>query len=104
MATWLKTDGTSEEVSPANSRDFKLDELRRYTATGRDPHETTISMPWADIGDGKRRIMVCNEDAHDLDLPVNAKATEAYLRAIGNPNYHWEIRGDTLVCEIGEIE
>jgi Domain of unknown function (DUF3846) len=64
MAHILYPDGSSKEVQPANSTDFRLEELREIVGG---------SIEILNLKDG--RIMVLNESGKLLDLPRNEQAT-----------------------------
>lgn len=80
----LKTDGTSQEVKPEMEETFTLAELQRFVGGYIEIHR----MP-----DGK--LMVMNENAMSLNLPLNDLATvTAY-----NLNTGAGIRGNVLLCD-----
>lgn len=88
MATLLRTDGSEQEVQPANGKSFTLAEMQSLV-------DGFIEI--LDVGEG---VMVLNEEAKIHDLPFNARAT-----AIARPFLFWfdsGICGDVLVCKHSE--
>lgn len=69
MATLLKTDGTSETVTPTNGKTFHYTEVQ--TLVGGNIEALTLS---------DTEIMFFNEDGKQLRLPPNALAMKALDR------------------------
>lgn len=113
MATIIKADGTTQEVTPANGRNFRLKEVQAIV----DGLVEVVDLP-----DG--RIMLINEEGKLIDLPRNAEATK--LAGLPTPEERWKaklaweeqgwsvinalgddeedfIAGDVLVCENREF-
>lgn len=91
MATLYKTDGTREDVTPANGTDFKYDELKNFV-------EGYIEI----VHLGKKKVMVVNEEGKLMNLPVNAEATKVMLEML--PMSRDYIVGNALVCKTSEIK
>ena len=64
MAEYIKQDGTTEQVRPANGRDFTLEELQAYCGG---------YVQAVYLHDG--RVMWCNEDGKVYGLELNERAT-----------------------------
>ncbi len=116
MGTIYYHDGREEKRTPANGRDWQLDELH------------AIVGGWLEmipLHDGSGRILVLNEDGKGLKLPVNQKASD--LAQLPTPRERYEavaamrkqglkvvvfgnmeevdvIVGTVLVAENGEIQ
>lgn len=90
MARIIKANGEITEVSPANGKDFKLEELQTIV----DGYIEVIWMP-------EDKIMVINEEGKLLKLPVNEKATKIYQDNFCYPDI---IVGDVLVCDANQVE
>ena len=85
-ATLILTDGTSQEVVPANGKTFTLAELQAFVGGYIEIHH----MPAA------RQVIVINEDGRAEHLPTNDKATIAA--------YHLHtcqrgVLGNALICD-----
>jgi len=52
------------------------------------------------LSDG--RYLVVSDDGYAEDLPVNKAVTEIY-RSVATRPTDWEILGDAIVCERGEV-
>ena len=91
MATLYKTDGTKVEVSPANGKDFKYDELKGFV-------EGYIEI----VNLGKKKVMVVNEEGKLMNLPVNNEATRIMAEML--PMSRDYIVGNALVCKTSEIK
>lgn len=91
MATLYKTDGTREDVTPANGTDFKYDELKNFV----EGYIEIVSL-------GKKKVMVVNEEGKLMNLPVNAEATKVMLEML--PMSRDYIVGNALVCKTSEIK
>lgn len=89
MATLYKTDGTSEEVTPKNGKDFKLDELNAFV-------EGFIEIVRLKGG----KILVINEEGKLEGLKFNDKATELYQKAHGPVDV---IVGNALYCDTRQV-
>ncbi len=90
MATWFKTDGTSQKVKPARGKKFSLSELQKYVG-GYIELTKTREKP--------ARRMYINEEGQLYNLPMNMQATflihPSYMVLDG-------IRGDAIVMDKGE--
>ena len=64
MATLYKTDGTSEQVTPANGQDFRLEELQGYVGG-------LIDIVRLEDGD----LLVVNDEGLIHGLPLNEQAS-----------------------------
>lgn len=90
MATILRTNGTQEEVSPANGTDFQLDEVKAIVAG------------WVEVvGLYDGRIMLLNEEGKLQDMLPNQAATILFNQ--GGRMWYDVIVGDVLVCEDKEF-
>lgn len=67
MAYWLKTDGTIEEVKPANGKTFELKELQMMVGG-------FIEQTYTIEGD----CLIVNEEGKLHGLPLNPIATDRY--------------------------
>lgn len=94
MATLLKADGSSTEVSPKNGKDFSLEEL--YSLIGCELVEL-VQLP-------KGRTMWLDEEGKlkHPPKPRNSEATVLLHMAGGSPMDY--IAGDALICEGWEVE
>lgn len=81
MATFLRPDGSSAEISPKSGRAFSIEELHAAVAG----YIEIIRIP-----DG--RLMILNEDGKQLQLRPNWQAT-ALARA-------WLLPGDVIVGNV----
>jgi len=85
MATLIKADGTSTEVTPKNKKDFSLEELQKFVGG---------YIELCNTSDG--RLMVANEEGRMNRLPENKTATALYRHSV--------IVGDVLVCKQNEVK
>lgn len=85
MAQILKTNGSWENVQPANGTDFTLEEVRAVVGG-----YVELVRLW----DG--RLMLINEEGKLYGLPLNAEATRLFL--VERDSYD-VIVGDALVCD-----
>lgn len=91
MATLYKTDGTKVEVSPANGKDFKYDELKNFVGG----YIEIVNL-------GKKKVMVVNEEGKLIGLPANNEATRIMAEML--PMSRDYIVGNALVCKTSEIK
>lgn len=89
MATIIHTDGTQQEVAPANGTDFSLVEVQQIVG-GR------VEL----VALSDRRYLLLNEDGKLDELAVNLSATRLYLLERDGFDF---IAGDVLVCACGEF-
>jgi hypothetical protein len=90
MATILRTNGTTEEDTPANKKKgFELAYLQGI-----------VGGPIEIVYLTAKEIMVVNEEGKLLELPVNHEATMRFA-ASGRADI---IVGDALVCKGSEIK
>ena len=83
-ATIIKADGTRQDVTPRNKKDFQLDELQ-------DIVEGYIEK----VHLSNTQIMVVNEEGHLLEKPYNYNATViCHMAGIRDV-----IVGNVLVCD-----
>jgi len=80
-----RTDGTEQELGP-----FNMDTARKHV------HDPSLSP----LSDG--RYLVVSDDGYAEDLPVNKAVTEIY-RSVATRPTDWEIFGDAIVCQRGEV-
>lgn len=92
MATLLKTDGTQQELTPANGKKFKLEEIQK--AVG-GYIEIVAMRP----GNGRKRLYV-NEEGKLHGLPLNLAAT-ALMSEHHTPGD--VIVGDAVITNPGEF-
>lgn len=85
MAKLLRADGTSVDVQPKNSKNFKRDELKSFV--GRWIEVVRIN---------DKDILVINEEAKLVGLPMNVQATELVSNNLIPGDY---IAGDALICQ-----
>jgi len=90
MAKYIKTDGSITEVHPANRKDFKLDELKKFV-------EGYIEIIPISVGE----ILVMNEEGKLLDLEFNSAASSMVENHIGLFDI---IVGNVLLCKTEEVE
>lgn len=90
MATLLRTDGTSEEVAPANGSSWTLKELQGFV--GGYIEIARPRSPLATPG----HVLVVNEEGLLDRLPANPEATLLYGDGI--------IVGPALYCDEREID
>lgn len=89
MATLLRSDGTSETVTPANGTHYSLEELQGFIGGGYAQQLRTKDGRW----------LLCDEDGKRKGLPYNSAATLLYK--YGN---HDSLCGDVLLVETwGEL-
>lgn len=88
MAFLLKTDGTIQEVKPAQGESFALAELQAMVGG-------YIEIIRTHTGD----FMVCNEEGKLQRLPYNEQATERYRFGA-----HDRIAGDVVIAKFRELE
>lgn len=103
MATYYKTDGTKEQIEPADGKAFTLEEMQKLV----DGHIEMIQLP-------SGKTMVLNEEGRINDLPVNESATRVWQsefpieRYAGNNLAYMEgVNGNILVAtpkEVGDEE
>lgn len=93
MATLYKTDGTEEEVTAANGRDFSLEELYKL-----------IGCEWIQVIDiSNTELLIFDEEAkppHN-NKPRNEKATARFLEFRRLPGDY--IAGDAVLCKRSEF-
>lgn len=94
MAQIIKTTGETIEVSPKNTTDFSLEEMKAIV-------EGWIQVVW--FYDGSDRIMVLNENGKLDGLEYNAKATQIARegRAIDPTDF---IVGNVLICKQAQVK
>ncbi len=80
-----RTDGTVQNLGP-----FNMEVARQHV------HDPTL----AGLSDG--RYLVVSDNGYFEDLPVNKEVTRIYQTAAQRPT-EWEILGDAIVCEKGEV-
>jgi hypothetical protein len=90
MAKLYKTDGTIDEVQPANKTDWKLEELQKIV--GGYIEVLTLD---------KRLIMIINEEGKLSGLESNPSATKIWQDLYETDDY---IAGDALVCKSEELK
>lgn len=93
MATLIKTNGTTQEVSPKSGQCFTLEELQGFVGG---------YIEIVPIRTSDNRLMVVNEEGLLSDLPSNRKATHELLRAC--PTQYNPIVGDVLLVTDEEID
>lgn len=87
MATLIRSNGTTETVTPANGRHFSLGEMQAFVG-GFIEH----------VGIWQGHSYWCNEEGKLLGLPVNAEATARL-------GMTWDVLvGDVLVTSETEVE
>ncbi len=91
MALVIRTDGTREEVTPENGRDFKLAQL--YQVIGCELVEI--------IRLDRSTIMVIDEEGKCVGKPVNRAATALASRVLHPLDV---IVGDAVVCQSREVK
>ena len=96
-ATLIKANGEEQEVSPANGKDFSLEELQKFVGG---------SIEMGSTHDG--RTLVFNEEGKLLGLPLNEKATKFYEYGSTNPADWLQgkadfIAGDTLIADYSMV-
>lgn len=94
MAQIIKTTGETIEVSPKNTTDFSLEEMKAIV-------EGWIQVVW--FYDGSDRIMVLNEEGKCNGLEYNAKATQIARegQAIDPTDF---IVGNVLICKQDQVK
>lgn len=88
MAFWIKTDGTIQEVKPAQGASFTLEELQAMVGGFIEVNRTHT-------GD----FMVFNEDGKGKALPYNEQATERFRYGKFD-----RIVGDVVIATFRELE
>lgn len=88
MATLIKSNGETLEVTPENGKAFQLDELQKYVGGLIEIVRTKLGKP-----------MIINEEGKIDGLPLNQTASEIYQYS----EFDF-IVGDVLICESNEIE
>lgn len=84
MATLYKTDGTSQQVAPANGTDFKLEELYQL-----------VGNPIDIVRLNNKQLLVVHDEGLVLGLPINPEA----CRMTGQ-----YIVGDVVRCADTEVK
>ncbi|MBE6244242.1 MAG: DUF3846 domain-containing protein [Bacteroidales bacterium] len=96
MGKIFRTNGTIEDVMPANGKDYQLDELQKIVGG---------FIEIVDLSGGQ--IMVINEEGKLYGLDKNNEATgrfrESVLRRFGYKTKDY-IVGDVLVCNSNEVK
>lgn len=94
MAQIIKTTGETIEVSPKNTTDFSLEEMKAVVGGW-------IQVVW--FYDGSDRIMVLNENGKLDGLEYNAEATKIARvgRAIDPTDF---IVGNVLICQQDQVK
>lgn len=95
MATLYKTDGTQEEVRPANGRHFTVEELQGYV--GGDFEIITL-----DFGSRKKGYLVFDDDGIRKNKPENLQATRVFA-GYAFPLIPVTILGDALLTDTREV-
>lgn len=90
MATLFKTDGTIEEITPANGKKFKLEEAQKYVGG----YVELLQLK-------KREMFICNEEGIILNLPYNSNATKKLKEVFGPLAQH--LYGDIILCKTNEF-
>ena len=88
MATLIKSNGETLEVTPKDKKSFQLEELQKYEGGLIEIVKTKLGKP-----------MIINEEGKIEGLPLNQIASEIYQYS----EYDF-IVGDVLICEPNEIE
>lgn len=79
MATIIKTDGTKQEVTPANGKDFKLAEMYQHIGNGCDMVQAI------NLADGRMMWMDEESKLKATPPPANREATVLLAKAGGMP-------------------
>ena len=90
MAEIIKTDGTRQEVRPANGAHFTLEEMQTIV-------EGYVEQVWLD----ENTTMFLNEEGKLEGLPFNIEATKVFLSH--HPGTNDFIVGNVLVCNNNQI-
>lgn len=94
-AIYLKTDGTSKEITPVDGKNFSLKELQDYVGGSRV----------IDIQDlpKSNRVMILDDNGKCEGQPKNEKATEIWKEEYPIEEYPFNndelIVGDVVVCD-----
>ncbi len=88
VALLYKTDFSVEEIKPANSRYFNLEEMQAYVGG-------LIQIIPLD-GEGlEDRLLVVNEEGKNDGLPFNLFATLEWVKYYGETDF---VSGDAIIC------
>lgn len=93
VATLIKTDGTRRELTPANGKSFKYEEMR--DAVGNYIEPITLRY-YTKHKDYKKMNLICDEEGAINGSDLNKEATEL-LREILGPHAQ-EIYGNVVFC------
>ena len=103
MATLLKTDGTSIEITPGNGTDFSLADLRNYIECEYIEVIYLNNSAYQE-GDPEGLIMIGDEEARLFDNPlVNIAATQLY-RESWEVGFGYTIVGNIILCKSKELQ
>lgn len=100
MAQWIKTDGSTQEVEPANGKAFTLEELQAFVqGTGQNGWDSkTITMVTFPSG----KILVANDNGKLIGLPYNREASLLWQEEFPIEDYPHNndgiLVGNVLVC------
>jgi Domain of unknown function (DUF3846) len=89
MNKLLLPDGTFENITPANNKNFTLEELQEYVGG----YIQLIHLQ-------DNVVMVINEEGKLLDLPRNDKAT---VLANFHPDFDDYIMGNVVICKSEQV-
>jgi len=101
VATLLKTDGTSIEITPGNGTDFSLADLRNYIEC-KYIEVIYLNNSAYQEGDPEGLIMIGDEEAFDNPL-VNIAATQLY-RESWEVGFGHTIVGNIILCKSKELQ
>ena len=88
QALLYKTDFSVEEITPANRRYFKLEEMQRLVGG-------LIQIIPLD-GEGlEDKLLVVNEEGKNENLPFNLFATLEWIKYYGDTDF---VSGDAIIC------
>lgn len=91
MAKLIKTTGEITDISPANGKTFKLEELQKYIGG-------YIELVY---GNKENLILVIDEDGKSKGLETNHYVTELYRGIISEDDF---IVGNVVLCAAFQIE
>ena len=102
MATLYKTDGTSEDVSPENGKNFQLEELYKLLNCTNVELIDINSDFTIMIGDGEARCK--NEDCQVVNRSASLVYRLGWVTEVENVNDLPLIIGDVIVCQSNQFK
>lgn len=96
VATLIKTDGTKVELTPANGKSFKREEMIHAIGDYVDFIEPITLRCWTNDKDFKKMNFICDEEGAINGSDLNKEASEL-LKSILGPTAQ-ELYGNVVFC------